>query len=142
MSRFQGVSRSTELLARLDVDSAQKVLLYAGNMGEKQGLELVLEAANRLQSCPDVTVLLVGDGAGKVRLVQLAADMGLRNVVFAPLQAYEDLPALLASADVHLVVQKRGVADVVLPSKLTNILAAGGTAVITAVLGAWTRTSN
>jgi len=53
-------------------------------------------------------------------------------VVFAPLQAYEDLPALLASADVHLVIQKRGAADSVLPSKLTNILAVGGHAIITA----------
>lgn len=132
VSRFQNVARSAALLQRLGVNPANKVLLYAGNMGEKQGLELVLEAAQRLQSRPDVTVLLVGDGAGKARLVQLAADMDLRNVVFAPLQAYEDLPALLASADVHLVVQKRGVADAVLPSKLTNILAAGGNAVITA----------
>ena len=53
-------------------------------------------------------------------------------MVFAPLQAYEDLPALLASADVHLVIQKRGAADSVLPSKLTNILAVGGNAIITA----------
>jgi colanic acid biosynthesis glycosyl transferase WcaI len=132
VSRFQNVARSPALLQRLGVNPANKVLLYAGNMGEKQGLELVLEAAQRLQSRPDVTVLLVGDGAGKARLVQLAVDMGLCNVVFAPLQAYEDLPVLLASADVHLVVQKRGVADAVLPSKLTNILAAGGNALITA----------
>jgi len=49
---------------------------------------------------------------------------------------------LLASADGHLVIQKRGAADAVLPSKLTNILAAGGNAVITArafLLGEWRR---
>jgi colanic acid biosynthesis glycosyl transferase WcaI len=135
VSRFQGVSRSAELLARLGVDPAQKVLLYAGNMGEKQGLEVVLQAAERWKDRTDLVFLLVGEGAGKARMVQMAADMGLRNVVFAPLQAYEDLPVLLASADVHLVVQKRGVADAVLPSKLTNILAAGGNAVITADAG-------
>lgn len=64
--------------------------------------------------------------------MSLAQQKGLSNVVFAPLQPYEDLPILLASADCHLVIQKRGAADAVLPSKLTNILAVGGNAVITA----------
>lgn len=132
VSRFQGVTRSASLLARLGVDPSAQVLLYAGNMGEKQGLEVVLQAAVRLRELSDIVFLLVGEGAGKARMVQMAKDIGLSNVVFAPLQPYEDLPALLASADVHLVVQKRGVADAVLPSKLTNILAVGGNAVITA----------
>lgn len=48
------------------------------------------------------------------------------------MQPYDKLPALLHLADCHLVIQKRGAADAVLPSKLTNILAAGGNAVITA----------
>lgn len=132
VARFEGVSRSESLLTRLGISPLDQVLLYAGNMGEKQGLEFVLQAAALLQHRPHVVFLLVGEGAGKARMVQMADDMGLSNVVFAPLQPYEDLPALLASADVHLVVQKRGVADAVLPSKLTNILAAGGNAVITA----------
>lgn len=51
---------------------------------------------------------------------------------FFPLQSYDALPALLKMGDCHLVVQKRGAADAVLPSKLTNILAVGGNAVITA----------
>ena len=56
----------------------------------------------------------------------------MRNVVFKPPQPPEDFPALLTLADVHLVVQKKGVAEAFLPSKLTGILAAGGTAIITA----------
>lgn len=131
-ARFQGVARSPALLERLGIDPAKRVLLYAGNMGEKQGLESVIEAAERLQARSALIFLLVGEGAGKARLVELAARKGLANVLFAPLQPYEDLPALLASADCHLVVQKRGAADAVLPSKLTNILAVGGNAVITA----------
>ena len=76
--------------------------------------------------------MVVGEGAGKVRLLDMCLQRGLSNVIFAPLQPYEDLPALLASADCHLVIQKRGAADAVLPSKLTNILAVGGNALITA----------
>jgi colanic acid biosynthesis glycosyl transferase WcaI len=76
--------------------------------------------------------LIVGEGAGKARLLDLVQQKRLDNVVFGPLQPYEDLPSLLASADCHLVIQKRGAADAVLPSKLTNILAVGGNALITA----------
>jgi colanic acid biosynthesis glycosyl transferase WcaI len=74
----------------------------------------------------------VGAGAHVNTLKQQAVEMNLNNVVFKPLQAWEDVPAMLAMADVHLVVQKKGAADAVLPSKLTNILSAGGNAVVTA----------
>ncbi|WP_437880317.1 glycosyltransferase WbuB [Pseudomonas sp. LRF_L74] len=131
-SRFQNVPRSDALLARLGVDPSKRILLYSGNIGEKQGLEGVMEAAERLSTRTDLVFLIVGEGAGKARLLNLAQQKGLNNVVFAPLQPYEDLPVLLASADCHLVIQKRGAADAVLPSKLTNILAVGGNAVITA----------
>ena len=69
---------------------------------------------------------------GKARLEKMAQQRGLRNMQFFPLQSYDALPALLKMGDCHLVVQKRGAADAVLPSKLTNILAVGGNAVITA----------
>jgi len=131
-ARFQDVPRSSVLLSRLGVDPGKRVLLYSGNIGEKQGLESVVETAERLQGHSDLVFLIVGEGAGKARLVEMVARKGLSNVVFAPLQPYEDLPALLASVDCHLVIQKRGAADAVLPSKLTNILAVGGNAVITA----------
>ncbi|WP_320372517.1 glycosyltransferase, partial [Escherichia coli] len=75
---------------------------------------------------------IVGQGGGKARLEKMAQQRGLRNMQFFPLQSYDALPALLKMGDCHLVVQKRGAADAVLPSKLTNILAVGGNAVITA----------
>jgi colanic acid biosynthesis glycosyl transferase WcaI len=81
---------------------------------------------------PDLLFLLVGEGSAKELLVERAYKLGLRNVVFKPPQPPEDLPALLALGDVHLVIQKRGAGDAVMPSKLTGILAAGGTAIITA----------
>lgn len=81
----------------------------------------------RLPCASDLYFLLVGEGAGKPALVERAARLGLSNLGFAPLQPWEQVPALLASAAVHLVIQKRGAADAVLPSKLTNILAVGAT---------------
>ena len=135
IDRFRHVSKSASLLESLGVNSRNKVVLYSGNMGEKQGLEMVLEAAERFRSRTDITFLMVGDGGAKSRLHALAQEMKLTNVIFAPLMPYEQLPSLLASADCHLVVQRRGVADAVLPSKLSNILAVGGWSVITAEAG-------
>jgi len=131
-ARFRQVLRSHALLERLGVPAGTRVLLYSGNIGEKQGLELILDAAQAYADRADLVFLIVGQGTGKARLLDRVQRDGLRNVLFAPLQAYDDLPALLASADAHLVIQKRGVADAVLPSKLTNILAVGGNAIITA----------
>lgn len=130
--RFEHAKYSEALLACLGVPASQKVILYAGNIGEKQGLEIIIDAAIAMQHQQDRVFLIVGEGAGKSRLQAQVNAAGLSNIIFAPLQSYEDLPALLASASCHLVIQKRGAADAVLPSKLTNILAASGNAVITA----------
>jgi colanic acid biosynthesis glycosyl transferase WcaI len=109
-----------------------QVVLYAGNIGAKQGLELVVDAAEQFQSRPNVKFFLVGSGAYVDTLKAVVMERKLGNVEFKPLQAWEDVPAMLAMADVHLVVQRKGAADSVLPSKLTNILSSGGFSVVTA----------
>lgn len=115
-----------------DIPLRSKVVLYSGNMGRKQGLEIVLEAAHKLKSWNDVLFILVGAGAAGEDLRNKAEASALTNVRFFSLQPYEKLPELMALADVHLIVQRRGAADTMLPSKLTTILAAGGNALITA----------
>ncbi|QGN38807.1 glycosyltransferase WbuB [Klebsiella oxytoca] len=131
LERFQNVSseQSDRLKEELGIPKDKKVILYSGNIGEKQGLELVLSAAQEMAT-KNCIFLFVGQGGGKENLEKMSAN--LNNVIFRPLQPYELLPALLNLADCHLVVQKKGAADAVLPSKLTNILAVGGNAVITA----------
>ncbi len=114
------------------VKKSDKVVLYAGNIGAKQGLELVIKAASRYRSREDVKFFMVGSGAHVDYLRALASEQELTNIAFMPLQAWEDVPAMLSTADVHLVVQRKGAADAVLPSKLTNILSVGGHAVVTA----------
>ncbi|XQS16957.1 colanic acid biosynthesis fucosyltransferase WcaI [Citrobacter telavivensis] len=133
VARFQNVSDDEVITLRqqLGLPDDKKIILYSGNIGEKQGLENVIMAAEQLREQP-LIFAIVGQGGGKARLEKMARDRGLHNVLFFPLQPYEALPALLKMGDCHLVVQKRGAADAVLPSKLTNILAVGGNAVITA----------
>lgn len=113
-----------------------KVILYAGNIGKKQGLELLFPVAEAfLARRPDVLFVIVGEGAAKEGLERVVVDSGLTNIIFKPLQPIEKLGALLATADVHLVLQLRGAADLVMPSKLTGILAAGGAVLATAEEG-------
>ena len=111
---------------------SDKIVLYSGNIGQKQGLEVVLDAAAAFVNQPEVKFIIIGNGAYREELARQAAALKLTNVLFKPLQAWELVPQILVMTDVHLVVQKKGVADAVLPSKLTNILAAGGHALVTA----------
>ena len=113
----------------LGLDEKGFLCLYSGNMAEKQGLEIVLDVAERLS---DMFFLLCGEGPKKSYLVQETQNRRLHNVTFWPLQPEERLPALLSAADIHLVVQRRDAADLVMPSKLVNIMAVEGTAVVTA----------
>ena len=120
------------LKAEWGFSEGDRVILYAGNIGVKQGLELVLDAAESLRDNTSCHFVIVGAGAHSERLKADALARGLQNVHFKPLQPWGRVPQMLSMADVHLVIQRRGAADVVLPSKVTNILSAGGHAVITA----------
>lgn len=127
--------KEASLRKEFGIAMEQKVVLYSGNLGEKQGLEVIIEVAEAFREQEDVLFLIVGSGGAKEKLEQMATNAGLPNVKFYPLQPYEKLSALLAAADVHLVLQKKSAADLVMPSKLTGILAAGGCSIVTAAPG-------
>ncbi|HHT0105257.1 TPA: glycosyltransferase WbuB [Raoultella planticola] len=133
LNRFKNINSDEVSLLRneLKLPTDKKIILYSGNVGDKQGLEIIPDIAP-LPAFSDSIFLIVGEGAGKKRLEEKVQQCNLNNIIFRPLQPYEKLPFLLSIADCHLVIQKKGAADAVLPSKLTNILAIGGNAVITA----------
>ncbi len=101
------------------------VVLYAGNVGLSQGLEVVLDAAARLQSVPDVRFAIVGNGAARASLQALAAAKNLTNVLFLPFQPRDMLPAVYASADVCLVCLRQDIGSESVPSKAYTIMASG-----------------
>lgn len=126
--------KEESLRSRFGLGMEEKVVLYSGNLGEKQGLEVILEIAEQfLNSDTSVKFVICGNGGARERLVKEAEYKELTNVIFFPLQPYEDLPALLSTADLHLVLQKASASDLVMPSKLTGIFAAGGVPVVTAL---------
>ena len=108
-----------------------KVVLFSGTMGGKQGLMVIPEVAKKLVHRQDVMFVLCGDGVIKPQLE--AASMGLNNVKFLPLQPFERLGQLLGLADIHLLPQSPEAADLVLPSKLSGMLASGRAVIATSL---------
>lgn len=101
------------------------LVIYSGNIGVKQGLDVILDVAEKTRDMRDIIYLIVGDGADKERLIRRYNEMSLGNVRFLPVQEPEMLPYLLSAADVSVVPQQKAVTEVVMPSKLTGILASG-----------------
>ena len=101
----------------------RRVVMYAGNVGLSQSLDLVVDAARKLADRTDVVFVINGGGSGRAALEEAA--MGLDNVCFVDFQPKARLPEVLAAGDIHLVPLRRGLARSSVPSKTYAILAAG-----------------
>jgi colanic acid biosynthesis glycosyl transferase WcaI len=105
------------------------LVTHSGNMGVKQGLDVVLDAAALNRNDPSTLFLFVGDGVDRERMQQRAAEMQLHNVRFLPLLNQMDFRGLLAASGVCVVSQQQSVSEVAFPSKIVTYLAAGRTIV-------------
>ena len=112
-------SRMTAYRSELGIGD-QLVVMYAGNVGFSQSLNLVVDAAAKF---PDVAFVINGDGAARKKLEEDCAQ--LTNVYFGDYQPIERLSEVLATGDIHLVPLRAGLASVSVPSKSYSILAAG-----------------
>ena len=100
------------------------VVMYAGNVGFSQSLDLVLDAARALLTDrPEVVFVINGGGSARLALQREAQD--LPNVRFVDMQPIGRLPEVLAAGDIHVVPLRQGLAWSSVPSKLYSILAAG-----------------
>lgn len=109
--------------AELGIALDSVVLLFSGSLGNKQGLMVIPEAARLLAHRPEIVFVVCGDGVMKPELESAA--MSLSNLRLLPLQPFSRLNELLGLADVHLLTQSADAEDLVLPSKLTGMLASG-----------------
>lgn len=101
------------------------LVTYSGNMGVKQGLDVMLDAAALSCSDPSLLFLLVGSGAACGRLRRRAAELQLPNLRFLPLLDEADFRGLVSASDICLVTQQKSVSEVAFPSKIVTYLAAG-----------------
>ncbi len=112
------------------VAEGQPVVMYSGNLGQKQGVALLLEAVVRCRH--DLLLVVAGEGPERAQLETHAKTLGLRRVRFIGLAAKERLSEFLSAADLHCIPQRREAAGLVMPSKLLNIMAVARAVVVTA----------
>lgn len=101
------------------------IVSHSGNMGVKQGLEVILEAAEKSREFEHIQFLFVGDGAMRPQLEEQAHTRNLSNVRFLPLLENEMFAEMLAATDIALITQQKIVSDIVFPSKTVTLLSAG-----------------
>jgi colanic acid biosynthesis glycosyl transferase WcaI len=101
------------------------IVSHSGNMGVKQGLEVILEAAAKSRERADIQYLFVGDGAMRSQLEAKAQARNLNNVRFLPLLENDSFGEMLAATGIALITQQKIVSDIVFPSKTVTLLSAG-----------------
>jgi colanic acid biosynthesis glycosyl transferase WcaI len=111
------------------------VYLYSGAVGVKQRLERILVTAEQLLNHQHIKFIICSSGPYKDQLHEQAKRKGLNNISFLQVQEKEVFNEFLNMADIHLVLQIADAGDLVMPSKLTTILAVGGASIITASQG-------
>jgi colanic acid biosynthesis glycosyl transferase WcaI len=112
--------------ARLGWTADETIVLHAGNMGSKQHLDQVLDAAAVARATlPAVRFVLLGDGNRRADLESAAHAAGLANISFLPPEPDETYVQTLAASDILLVTERASVVDMALPSKLTSYAVAG-----------------
>jgi colanic acid biosynthesis glycosyl transferase WcaI len=99
--------------------------VYAGNLGVKQGLSILLDAGEQLRGNERMRIVICGDGAERAALEKSVKDRGLKNVSMLPLQFGLDYRELLVDSDVSLITQQSGSGNAFFPSKLLVTLAYG-----------------
>ena len=112
------------------LDDHEVVVLYSGNLGRKQGVEVLLAAMAKVLQ--PVWLVIAGEGAERVEMEAMAKSLRLLRVRFLPLAPKELLAEFLSAADIHCIPQRRAAAGLVMPSKLLNIMAVARPVVVTA----------
>lgn len=100
-------------------------VVYAGNLGKMQNVELVLETAALMKDDADVSFYIVGGGVNEEQLKKFAKEKELNNVTFVGMQPPEDVADLYAAADVNVIPLQKGLIYAALPSKTADCLLAG-----------------
>lgn len=103
------------------------VVMYSGNIGLYYDLENIIKVIARFKERKDVVFAFIGEGTVKQKIVDYVHEHKLENVKFIPYQDKADLIYSLNAADIHLVVNAKGIKGISVPSKLYGVMATGKT---------------
>ena len=100
-------------------------VVYAGNIGVMQNVDILIEAARLLMDDKDVWFHIIGNGVYKNKLEARAKEYGITNISFWPMQQPEFAPAIYSAADINVIPLVKDVYKTALPSKTATCLACG-----------------
>jgi len=130
---FRPVPKDEELAKALGLEG-KRVLLYAGAIGEAQGLDVLVDACDRLQDNRDFRCVIAGSGIAEARLREDVAHRGLTNITFLGRWPTADMTRLMSVGDIHLVsLRADPLAEVAMPGKLPATLACGKPVIVAAL---------
>jgi glycosyltransferase involved in cell wall biosynthesis len=113
------------LFERYSLDPSRYYITYSGNIGHSQNMTMLLEAAKKLESeMPDLTFVLIGEGAATDSVKVAIEEQGITNVVMLPFQPYEEISHVFSLGDAGLIISKAGIGGSSVPSKTFSIMAA------------------
>ena len=113
------------LFPRYGLDPDKFYITYSGNIGMTQNLDMLLDVMEELQNeAPDVRLVLIGEGAYKLRAEEIIKEKNLGNVSMLPFQPYEEISHVFSLGDAGLVISKPGVGSNSVPSKTWSIMSA------------------
>lgn len=116
---------NNKLISKYRLEPQKFFVLYAGNLGLGQDIEVIIKAAKMLVSYKDIKFLIFGTGSDENYYKTMASKMGLKNLFFFPMQPYEDVSYVYSLGDICIVSCKKGVGHSGMPSKTWSILSTG-----------------
>lgn len=109
---------------RYRLDRSKFYICYSGNIGHTQNMDMLLDVAKELADCPEIGVILVGDGAAKVHVQERINREKIGNIHILPFQPYEKISEVFSLGDCGLIISKAGVGNNSVPSKTWGIMSA------------------
>lgn len=113
------------LYDELGINRDKFSVVYAGNFGHAQNIDVTIAAAERLRNCDDIQFLMFGTGGLVEDYKRIAHDKGLKNMLFFPLQPVEKVSQVYSLGDLGVVACKKGLGKGAFPSKTWSIMSAG-----------------
>ncbi len=123
------IKNSITLREEYKLPTDKKIFLYSGSLGEKQGIEIILNIAEEFNNNENFLFIIAGNGPFHEEIKKMIIKREIKNLITRNLVAASELNQWLNIADFHLIIQKNETSNFLFPSKLISILSVGGTCI-------------
>ncbi|WP_099354711.1 glycosyltransferase family 4 protein [Fredinandcohnia onubensis] len=118
-------NKSNKFIKENNIEDSHYKVVYAGNIGEVQNIDIIMVAAKLLKEIREIRFYIIGEGVQKEKYLKYAKDNNLENVLFYPMQPPEYAPHIYSMADINIIPLSKGIIKTALPSKTATCLSCG-----------------